>query len=298
MSVHNLELAPEATLALCTSLALVCLVLYEWGSGKYRAGKKTKVDWQMFALSATGVALVEQPLIGRASRSFVEHWAGLSGWDLSQLEASHLGWLVAGFIAIDELLHGWAHLFTHSPPPRNRLLARVHAYYREAHRAHHLVGGVEGHGEVSVTQSIVAGWGWMLALPNYWLGALALSFGLVETWVWGMLFKNLWGMHVHTNWGYDVALLNHRWRWVRTAMRGLCHVLTFPNQHHHHHERGRNSTKNMQNVLALYDWLLWGTLVVEKEMPVAYGWKQRPEERRALVRYFQRPLRVPRRASG
>ena len=70
-------------------------------------------------------------------------------------------------------------------------------------------------------------------------------------------------------------------------MYGLCHVLTFPTQHHQHHSRSKNSAKNMQNFFAIYDWLFWKTLVIEKERPQIYGWRQAPEEARsALFRYF------------
>ena len=100
------------------------------------------------------------------------------------------------------------------------------------------------------------------------------------------------GAHVHTNWSYDLYFLNHPKPWVRRTMRALCHVFTFPNQHHQHHSRTRNSARNMQNFLALYDWLLWKTLVIETKRPAVYGWKQQPHDARPLVRYLRRPLKV------
>ncbi len=120
----------------------------------------------------------------------------------------------------------------------------------------------------------------------------AVYVGMVDTWFWATVLKNLWGVHVHTNWSWDLYLLNHPNRFVRNAMWGLCHVLTLPNHHHHHHARSGNSAKNMQNVLAVYDWLLWDTLVIEKQRPEVYGWKQRPEDEHVLWRYFARPLKT------
>jgi hypothetical protein len=172
------------------------------------------------------------------------------------------------------------------------VLSRFHGFYRDAHRPHHLLGGTAGGGELSVTQTIVAGWGWQLILPNYWIGAVLLALGMVDTWLWGMLIKNLWGMHVHTNTRWDLALLRHPSRLVRGLMFGLCHLITFPCQHHQHHARGPNSAKNMQNVLAIYDWLLWRTLVIEREPPEVYGWKQRSRDRAPLSRYLH-GLRLP-----
>ena len=288
-----LELSPNLTLSILTGAAMVALVAFEWLGGRNADGRKTAEDWKMFGLSMGGITLLERPLMFAAVYYAAGQLAsGGIGW-LSRFESEHLALSVVLFVALDELLHGGAHYLTHRRPPRARWLARIQAFYREAHRAHHQLGGADGRGQVSVTQAIVAGWGWMLFLPNYWLGAALLALGLEDTWLIGMLFKNLWGMHVHTNWTYDLYLLNHPNRWVRRAMYALCHVLTFPNQHHQHHARGRASTRNMQNVLAVYDWLLWGTLLIERERPRVYGWHQRPEERGALHRYLARPLRLP-----
>jgi hypothetical protein len=103
----------------------------------------------------------------------------------------------------------------------------------------------------------------------------------------GTVFKGLWAAHNHVNWNYDLYFLNHPWPWVRKTMRGLCHIITFPTQHHHHHARGKNSAKNMCNLLALYDWLLFGTLAIETEKPSQYGWKQSPKEEHSIwYRYF------------
>lgn len=131
-----------------------------------------------------------------------------------------------------------------------------------------------------------------LCLFNYTFGVVCLYLGLVETWLAVTLVKSFWAMHVHTNWEYDLRLLNHPNRHVRGVMYAFCHVLTFPNQHHHHHARNKNSTKNLQNMLAIYDWLLWGTLVIEKERPQVYGWRAKAEERNPLRRFLRRPLKV------
>ncbi|MGB1060487.1 MAG: hypothetical protein ACPGZU_10185, partial [Ketobacter sp.] len=42
---------------------IMLLVLYEWVTGKYREGRKTKQDWQMFALSSGVLAVIERPLL-------------------------------------------------------------------------------------------------------------------------------------------------------------------------------------------------------------------------------------------
>lgn len=294
METHYFGLSPNTALSLGTVVVLLGLLGFEWLSGRYRNGRKTPIDWQMFGMSTAGIVLVERPLMFAAVYAVADRLPPLSP-SLSRMASEHLAVSVLLFIAVDELLHGWAHTFAHGRVPDSRTMARLHAFYREAHRAHHLVGGEDGRGEVSASHAIVAGWGWMLFLPNYWFGAAVLGAGLTDTWLWGMLLKNIWGMHVHTNWRYDLYLLNHPNRWIRGTMFALCHVLTFPHQHHHHHARGRNSARNMQNVLSLYDWLLWKTLSIETAPPAHYGWKPRPRERSALYRYFNRPLRIPRR---
>ena len=70
-------------------------------------------------------------------------------------------------------------------------------------------------------------------------------------------------------------------------MWGLCHVITFPTQHHQHHSRSKNSAKNVCGTLAIYDWLIFDTLVIETRRPEIYGWKQSEKEKKsALYSYF------------
>ena len=67
---------------------------------------------------------------------------------------------------------------------------------------------------------------------------------------------------------------------------------TPPTQHHHHHARGKNSAKNVCGSLALYDWLVFGTLAIETERPAVYGWRQSEREQKsALYRYFNTDLK-------
>lgn len=115
--------------------------------------------------------------------------------------------------------------------------------------------------------------------------------GLTEVFLVGTIFKGLWAAHNHVNWNYDLYFLNYRWAWVRKSMYGLCHVFTFPTQHHHHHAQGKNSGSNLCNLLAIYDWLIFGGLVIEKK-PDVYGWKQSPEEEHSIwYRFFSTNLK-------
>ena len=51
--------------------------------------------------------------------------------------------------------------------------------------------------------------------------------------------------------------------------------------------RGPNSAKNVTATLAIYDWLIFGTLAIEKENPKMYGWRQNDEEANSVLkRYF------------
>ncbi len=260
MNIEELGISLPNLFGMISMSIMAFLVMYEWLTGKYRGGKKTKADWKMFGLSAAGLALVEKPLLVTVVFFVMNEVLPERHNMLRDFESQYFLFSLVAFLLIDEFLHGLGHNFAHKKTPKNFLLAKIHAFYREAHRAHHLIGGNDGRGELSVTQSAVAGWGWLMALPNSWFTLALLYLGLVETWFFGVLIKTVWGMHVHTNWKYDLYLLNHPNRWVRKIMYGLCHVFTFPNQHHQHHSRSRNSAKNMQNFLSLFDWLCWGTL--------------------------------------
>ena len=156
-----------------------------------------------------------------------------------------------------------------------------------SHRPHHLAGGKDNKGQLSVTQTFVNGWAWWLIMPNYTFQLVCLYLGLVEVFLVGTAIKGIWAAQTHVNWNWDLYFHNHKWAWVRKTMWALAHVLTFPTQHHHHHSRGPNSAKNVTSTLAIYDWLIFGTLAIEKEKPQTYGWRQKDDEASSVLkRYF------------
>ena len=273
-----------------TTVAVFCL--YEWLQGKYRNGKKSREDWYMAGICLAALALVQRPLL-----MFLVF--GFMGWLFPQGMGA-LNWvdqqyLVPGvllFIAGDEFFHGWAHHFAHARRPKSKLARRIQSFYKAAHRPHHFSGGNDNRGELNVTQTYVEGWGWALFLPNYALGLVVLYLGMYKIFLIGTVIKSVWALHNHCNWNYDLYLLNHPNPVVRRTMNALCHVLTFPTMHQQHHSRGKNSAKNMQNMLAVYDWLIWKTLVIEKQRPAVYGWRQsEKEERNVWYRFFYTSLK-------
>jgi len=218
---------------------------------------------------------------------------GLSG--LFPGSAGSLAWLedqyflptLIAFFCIEEFIHGAFHLFAHSRRPKNRLLQWVQAFYKMSHRPHHLAGGQDNKGQLSVTQTFVNGWAWWLIMPNYTFQLVCLYLGLVEVFLVGTAIKGIWAAQTHVNWNWDLYFHNHQWAWVRKTMWALAHVLTFPTQHHHHHSRGPNSARNVTSTLAIYDWLIFGTLAIEKEKPQTYGWRQKDDEASSVLkRYF------------
>ncbi len=265
------------------------LIGWEWFRGRYKNGRKTWMDWKIFGLSLSWLTFIERPLI------YASVW-GLALILIPQAQGSwafienHYFWpTLIAFILIDELLHGAIHRFAHSPRPKYRWLLPLHAHYRGAHRMHHLNGDNLHSGQISATHTICVSWGWAFSLPNYWFGAFCTYMGLIEVWAVGTLMKSLWGIHNHANLTYDLRLLNHYHPWVRKTMRALCHIFVFPNQHHQHHSRSKHSAKNIQNFIALYDWLLWGTLFIANKRPDVYGWRHRGKEAdNALYRFFHR----------
>jgi hypothetical protein len=268
---------------------IVFCILYEWAKGALNNGKQTAKDWQMLGISVTWLMFIERPLLIFFSftlcLTFIPNHIGALSW----LENDNLISCIVAFILIDELLHGCAHNFAHSRTPKNKLLAKLQRHYKVTHRAHHLMGGADNRGELGASQTIVVSWGWALSLPNYWFGYICLYLGLVETWAIATAIKSLWGIHNHANLDYDLKLLNHKNPFISKTMYALCHLFTFPTQHHQHHSRSKNSANNMQNFLAIYDWLLWDTLAIETERPKIYGWRKNDkEERNTLYRFFHR----------
>lgn len=265
--------------------------LYEWWAGKYADGRKTAKDWQISILCSLAMLLVQRPLV----------YAGIFLLLGVMLPAGHesLRWIdqqyfwpgLIGFILIEEFLHGLGHWFSHTRRPRARWLQVVQAFYKISHRPHHFAGGNDGRGQLSATQTFVEHWGWWFIMPNYWFQFAALYFGLYEIALTGMVFKGLWSAHNHTNWNYDLYFLNHSNVVVRKITRGLAHIFVFPTTHHLHHSRGPTSAKNLHNLLAIYDWLIYRTLVIPEAKPEVYGWRQSPEEEKSvLYRFFNTRL--------
>lgn len=267
-------------------------MLWEVVAGRTAAGRKTREDWNMALLTGTAMVLIQRPALVLSTAFLgallVPQWQGA----LNTLAAEHFWWVLLAYIALEELLHGAGHRFAHARRPESKTLQRLQGLYKMGHRPHHLSGGDDGKGQLSVTQTFVEHWLWWFIMPNYWFQFFCVYLGLTEVFLVGTVFKGLWAAHNHVNWNYDLYFLNHRWAWVRNSMYGLCHILTFPTQHHHHHARGKNSGSNLCNLLAIYDWLLFDSLVIEKEKPAVYGWKQSPEEARSIwYRFFATDLK-------
>ena len=287
--VHNVSL----TMSIIVFCAMVVLLAYEWLAGRYKGGKKTKEDWAMAGLALFFLAAVQRPVLTYAVFLIMTLLFSDFNGGFHWLEQEYFWLSIFVYFLIDEYLHGRAHLFAHSPKPKNKILKRIQDFYKISHRPHHQVGGNDGKGELSTTHTYVEHWGWWLILPNYWFGLICLYLGFYEVFFWGTLIKALWGMHVHTNWGwsYDLYLLNHKNPVIRQIMYGLCHVIVFPNMHHQHHSRSANSARNMCNVLSIYDYLLWDSLAIEKQRPKIYGWRQsEKEEFNPMYRFFNTNL--------
>jgi len=277
----------ETLLASIVMIFIVIAALWEMVSGRNKDGHKTAKDWQMALLSGVMMFVVQRPLLVLIISLLMTGLLPESAGSLAWLEESYFWLTLIGFFCIEEFLHGSAHLFSHARRPKNKTLQWIQAFYKMSHRPHHLSGGTDNKGQLSVTHTFINGWAWWLILPNYWFQLIALYLGLTEVFIVATVFKGLWAAHTHVNWNYDLYFHNHKWQWVRNVMWALAHLITFPTQHHHHHSRGKNSAKNVTATLAIYDWLIFKTLAIETQKPKIYGWRQsEPEARNVLRRYF------------
>lgn len=274
-------------LALILTVFIVLAALWEVLGGRTREGRKSREDWSMAFLATFMMVVVQRPLVLLLlTLGLSALWPSSAG-ALAWLDSDYFWPTLLVFFCIEELLHGAFHLFAHRRRPAWRPLQWVQAFYKMNHRPHHLCGGEDGRGQLSVTQTFVNGWAWWFIMPNYTFQLLCLYLGLVDVFLVGTLIKGLWAAQTHVNWNWDLYFHNHRWAWVRAMMWGAAHILTFPTQHHHHHARGPNSAKNVTSTLAIYDWLLFGTLAIEKEKPAVYGWRQKEQEAHSVLkRYF------------
>ncbi|WP_086929999.1 hypothetical protein [Agarilytica rhodophyticola] len=270
-----------------SSFFLLC-VIYEFMTGNYRKGILNVTDLKMAAICAVGITLIQRPIvmvmIFTIAGVFLAPYQGV----LAHLEQEYFWWSLLAFVMLEEYFHGLGHWLAHSRTPKLKILRPLHKIFRTAHRPHHLIGNDDEKAQMTVGQTFVEGWMYWFVMPNVWFSFIALYLGLAEIFIYGVIIKGLWALHVHTNWHYDLYLLNHSNPLVRKIFHGLAHVFTFPTTHHHHHSRGPNSAKNLHNFLSLYDWLIYRTLKIETEAPKRYGWRQKEQEKNSAFYRFTR----------
>ena len=289
------ELTVETTtdlLSYTVPIFFATFFLYELLNRKLTREKKTKEDWWMSGICIAALMAVQRPLLMAVTFLSLGVLFPNGLGSLHWINQEYFWLCLIVFLGIDEMLHGGTHYFSHAKTPKNKILKNIQAFLKVAHRPHHLNGGADNKGELNVTHTYVEHWAWLLILPNYWFGMVVLYFGFFEAYLIGTFIKSVWALHVHTNWNYDLYLLNHKNPLISKTMYALCHVITFPTMHHQHHSRSKNSAKNMQNFLAIWDWLLWGTLVIEKERPKIYGWRQSEREAHDVwFRFFNNDIK-------
>lgn len=269
------------------SFFMLC-VIYEWITGNYKKGILSSTDVKMMAICSVGISLIQRPIVMAIVFAIAGFVLAPYQGVLAPLEENYFGWTLLAFLMLEEFFHGLGHWMAHSRTPKLALLRPLHKIFRTAHRPHHLIGNDDEKAQISVGQTFVEGWMYWFVMPNIWFAFICLYLGLTDVFIVGMIFKGIWALHVHVNWQYDLYFLNHSNALIRRIAFGLAHVFTFPTQHHHHHSRGRNSAKNLQNFLSLYDWLFWGTLQIETESPKRYGWRQNDEEKKSALYRFTR----------
>lgn len=273
---------------LAVSIFFVICALYEWRTGNYKKGVLSQTDYKMAALCTIGISLVQRPLVMAMIFALASLLIAPYQGVLAPLEQEYFWWMLIAFVMLEEYFHGVGHWIAHSRTPKTKILRPIHKIFRVAHRPHHLIGNDDEKAQMTVGQTFVEGWTYWFVMPNIWFSFIALYLGLTEVFLVGMIIKGLWALHVHTNWHYDLYFLNHSNPVIRKLAFGLAHIFTFPTTHHHHHSRGPNSAKNLHNFLAIYDWLIYGTLKIETEAPKRYGWRQNDKEKDSAWYRFSR----------
>ncbi|MFT5594542.1 MAG: hypothetical protein ACI8SR_002933 [Oceanicoccus sp.] len=277
----------EDLLKVAVIIFIAVAAIWEFATGRDRGGKRTKKDWQMAFLATFMMAVVQRPVLAIVISVLLGSAFPASAGSLTWLQDKYFWFALLGYFCIEEFLHGGSHLFAHMKRPKNKTLQWTQAFYKMSHRPHHLSGGPDNQGQLTVIQTFINGWAWWFILPNFWFQIACLYLGLTEVFIIATVFKGLWAAHTHVNWNYDLYFLNHKYKWVRNTMWALCHVICFPTQHHQHHSRGKNSAKNVTATLAIYDWLIFKTLAIETTKPEIYGWRQSEDEANSVFkRYF------------
>jgi hypothetical protein len=159
----------EELLSSVVIMFIIIFAIWELVSGRGKDGKRTKKDWQMAFLATFMMAIVQRPLLAIAISLVLSGLFPTSAGSLAWLQTDYFWWALISYFCIEEFLHGASHLFAHRKRPKNKILQWIQAFYKMSHRPHHLSGGTDNKGQVTVLQTFINGWAWWFILPNFWV---------------------------------------------------------------------------------------------------------------------------------
>lgn len=225
------------------------LGLIEVLAGTYVNSRKRKDDWAIDIISIFQFAVIIKPgiiLITGLLGSWM--FPTMSGvLDLPLLLAIPLVMLP------DEFLHYWYHRKGHE-----------WNWLWKIHRTHHTTP------DMGVGISFRENWLWFVLMPNLWLSAFWIYFGLGEAYIISNLIIGLVDIATHTKLKWDRFLYNIPA--LRPLTKILQRLIVLPATHYGHHGYGRNGVPmgNYATLFIFWD-VLFGTAEFTNDYPDRYG---------------------------
>ncbi|WP_372876771.1 sterol desaturase family protein [Spongiibacter marinus] len=244
-----MELMPHIELVILSIFLIAFLV--ELAGGRLKKSPRPLRDFVFMLFGMFSNLLLAGAVIG-----------SLIGWLLAKQFPDSAGslagtafWLAFPVIFfIEEFAHYWLHRAAHEW----RWLWKIH---RTHHSAEHL--------NISVVYRY--NFFWVFMLPQTWMGAFAVYFGLGEAFLAAVFVTYLVNLGTHSSYRWDLWLRNKA-PVLEPVWKVIERVVTLPDTHHAHHAYGKSAHPNGNYAVTvfLFD-MLFGTAKIPNGRQTRYG---------------------------
>ncbi len=203
----------------------------------------------LFGMMSQGI--VAGSFVGAVAGAFV-----VVLWPSHAGALSHISfWIAFPLIFMgEEMLHYWIHRYAHEW----RWMWKLH---RTHHSAQNLNVGVVYRYNVF----------WVAILPQTWVGAFAVYFGLGEAFAVAVLITFFVNVLSHTSYRWDLAL-REKMPWSEPFWKVLERIITLPDTHHAHHSYGKSAHPNGNYAVTLFIYdVIFGTAKIPNQKQTVYG---------------------------
>lgn len=245
-----MDIMPNITLII---LGLFLLALgTELLGGRLARSPRPWRDLFFMVFGFSSNVLLAGAVIGSTLGWLLAHWLPEQAGSL----ANTAFWLAFPLIfVIEEFAHYWLHRAAHEW----RWLWKVH-------RTHHSAQ------QLNICVVYRYNFFWVFMLPQTWMGAFAIYFGLTAPYLTAVLITYVVNLGTHSSYRWDLWL-REKLPTLEPIWRVLERIITLPDTHHAHHAYGSEAAHpngNYAVTLFLFD-VLFGTAKIPNRRQEKYG---------------------------